>query len=330
MRNWPNIRWEPRWIMSNLDFSKLKTHSLHDASRLVTRDSFAKPLDQNATVSEFIDALPDILAVRELKTLASAVVDARRKNKPVLLQFGGHMIKCGLGPLIIDLLSQGFITALAGNGSVAVHDIELAYIGATSEDVAENLNDGRFGMTKETADFYCMAARSGNDIGLGRALGDRMREEKLPFAHESVLASASRYRRPFTVHVALGTDVVHQHPCIDPGALGKAAMTDFRMYCGVVADLGEGGVVINSGSAVIMPEVFLKAVSIARNLGHPVKNFTAANIDMIRQYRPVTNIIGRPVLGGGRGINIIGHHELVFPLLHMMIQHFSSIIPQGG
>jgi len=330
MRNWPSTRWEPRWIMSDLDFSKLKTHSLHDTARIVKRESFAKPLDQNASVCDFIDALPDILAVRELKTLASEVVAARRNNKPVLLQFGGHMIKCGLGPLIIDLLSQGFVTALAGNGSVAVHDIELAHIGATSEDVAENLRDGRFGMTKETADFYCMAARSGKDIGLGRALGDRIRAKDLPFAHESVLASAARYKRPFTVHVALGTDVVHQHPCIEPGVLGEAAMTDFRLYCGVVADLGEGGVVINCGSAVIMPEVFLKAVSIARNLGHPVKDFTAANIDMIRQYRPLTNIIGRPVLGGGKGINIIGHHELVFPLLHMMIQYFSSMIPQGG
>ncbi len=316
--------------MADLDFSKIRTHSLHGAHRTVHRHQYAKAMEPGATVAQYIESLPKVLAVKDLTALAIAIVEARRRNRPVLLQFGGHVIKCGLGPLIIDLLSRGWVTALAVNGSVAIHDLEFAMVGATSEDVAGNLERGDFGMAQETASFMNRAAVAGRSKGFGLALGELMEKEKLTYAHESVIAAAVRMERRITVHVAIGTDVVHQHDGVDGAALGAATLADFQAYCGVVADLDGGGVVVNVGSAVILPEVFLKAVSVSRNLGYKVQDFTAANLDMIRHYRPSTNVIGRPVQTRGRGINITGHHELVFPLLHLMILHYSTHVQSGG
>jgi hypothetical protein len=276
------------------------------------------------TLGEFLDGLPSVLAADRLRNLSRAVVDARRANKPVLLQFGGHMVKCGLSPLIIDLLKRGWVTALAVNGSVAIHDYELAMIGATSEDVEQTLKDGSFGMSRETAEFINDAAIRGQDEGLGNAVGQIITETKLPYSGESVMAQAVLARRPVTVHVAVGTDVVHQHPILDGAALGRATLADFRTYCGVVADLGQGGVVINVGSAVILPEIFLKAVSVARNLGYTVSEFVAANLDMIQHYRTTVNVLSRPLQKGGEAISLTGHHEILFPLLHAMILHHAS------
>lgn len=310
--------------MADLDFTKLTSCSLEDSDRLVSRSQQAGLSGPDMTLGEFLDGLPRVLAANRLRDLSRAVVDARKANKPVLLQFGGHMVKCGLSPLIIDLLRRGWVTALAVNGSVAIHDYELAMIGATSEDVEETLKNGSFGMSRETAEFINNAAIRGQHEGLGKALGQIITEAKLPYSSESVIAQAVLARRPVTVHVAVGTDVVHQHPMFDGAALGRATLADFRTYCGVVADLGQGGVVINAGSAVILPEVFLKAVSVARNLGHAVSEFVSANLDMIQHYRTTVNVLSRPLQKGGQAISLTGHHEILFPLLHAMILHHAS------
>jgi hypothetical protein len=310
--------------MADLDFSKLTVSSLEDSNRLVSRTQHAGLSSPDMQLGEFLEGLPRVLAGNRLRDLSQAVVRARKANKPVLLQFGGHMIKCGLSPLIIDLLRRGWVTALAVNGSVAVHDFELAMIGSTSEDVEQTLQDGSFGMCRETADFINNAGVKGQDGGLGKALGELIIEAKLPYSSESVFAQAVLARRPMTVHVAVGTDVVHQHPTLDGAALGKATLADFRTYCGVVADLGDGGVIINAGSAVILPEVFLKAVSVARNLGCGVSEFVAANLDMIQHYRTTVNVLSRPLQKGGRALSLTGHHEILFPLLHAMILHYAS------
>lgn len=304
--------------MAELDFSAITTHSLEGAPRLVRRIQTGRPLGTNASMSAFLDALPHALAADGLRDLAAAIALARRQLKPVLLQFGGHLIKCGLGPFVIDLLERGLVTALAVNGSAAIHDLELAMAGATSEDVAQRLEEGTFGMAREPAEFMNRAAEAGRERGLGQAIGELINDERFPFWQESVLGRAALLGRRVTVHVAIGTDVVHHHATLNAAALGEAALADFRHYCGVVADLGDGGVVVNAGSAVILPEVFLKAVSIARNLGHAVQDFTAANMDMLRHYRPTENILGRPLHRGGRAIHLTGHHEIMIPLLHAM------------
>ncbi len=307
--------------MAELDFSRLRTHSLFGAPRVVRASQAGRPLAAEATVGEFLDSLPSVLAVEELRALASAIVEARVRSKPVLLQFGGHLIKCGLAPYVIDLVDRGLVTALATNGSGAIHDVELAMAGVTSEDVAVRLEDGTFGMAREPAEFMNRAAIAGRSAGLGLAIGELINAQALPNREGSVFGRARARGRRVTVHVAFGTDVTHHLPTLDAAALGEATMADFRAYCGVVADLGDGGVVINVGSAVILPEVFLKAVSIARNLGYDVSHFTAANLDMIRQYRPTANILGRPLHRGGRAIHLTGHHEVMVPLLHAMTLH---------
>jgi len=307
--------------MADLDFSTLTGHSLKDAPRLVHRTQAGTPLSPGVSLAEFLGAFPHALAADDLRALAEAIVAARRGSKPVLLQFGGHLIKCGLGPFVIDLLERGLVTVLAVNGSAAIHDIELAMVGATSEDVAERLENGTFGMAREPAEFMNRAAVAGRQGGWGQAIGDLVNAEGLAYRHESVLGVAAALGRQVTVHVAIGTDVTHHYPDLDAAALGEAAVADFRAYCGVVADLGDGGVVMNVGSAVVLPEVFLKAVSIARNLGYPVQGFTAANLDMIRHYRPSVNILGRPLQRGGRAIHLTGHHEIMIPLLHAMTLH---------
>jgi hypothetical protein len=307
--------------VADLDFAAITTHSLEGAPRLVHREQSGTPLADHAALSAFLDSLPKVLAAEDLRRLAEAIVDARRRSKPVLLQFGGHVIKCGLGPYVIDFLQRGLVTAVAVNGSAAIHDVELAMVGATSEDVAERLEAGTFGMAREPAEFLNKAAIAGRVRGFGQAIGEAVNNAGLAFRNESVLGRAAAIGRRVTVHVAFGTDVVHHHAGLDAAALGEATLADFRAYCGAVADLGDGGVVINAGSAVILPEVFLKAVSIARNLGHSVQGFTAANLDMLRHYRPATNILGRPLQRGGCAIHLTGHHEIMIPLLHAMTLH---------
>ena len=299
-----------------LDPSQLRTTSLRRGRRLVDQKAFARPWQAGGKFSRFLDGLPDILASRDLHRVAEAVVQAHRRGKPVILALGAHVIKVGLSPIVIDLMRRGIVTGLALNGAGAVHDFEVAYAGKTSEDVAATLEDGAFGATRETAVALNLAAELCliRELGLGQAMGEMIAKAKLPHAGLSLLAQAAKLGIPATVHVAIGTDTIHMHPSADGAAIGQGTLYDFRLFAGMVAKL-EGGVYFNIGSAVILPEVFLKALSLARNLGHPVRRFTAVNLDFIQHYRPRLNVTGRPVASAGVGINLTGHHELLLPLL---------------
>ena len=266
---------------------------------------------------DFYQSLPQILAAKDFRVVVKAIVEARRRKKPVLWMFGAHVLKVGLNPLLIHLLRRNVVTALALNGAGAIHDFELAYMGCTSEDVAAALADGSFGMARETTQMLNRAIRNGakRNLGLGEAVGSMIAKSRLPYRDLSLLATCHELGIPATVHVAIGTDIIHQQAVADGAAIGKTSLTDFRKLAGVVAQLGGGGVVGNVGSAVILPEVFLKAVSMARNLRHPVKDFTAFDFDMIRHYRPSENVLKRPTLLGGTAVHITGHHELLIPLL---------------
>ena len=280
------------------------------------RSDFAGPWKAGGTLSDFLARLPDILAGADFKALSEAVVSAHKAGKPVVMGMGAHVIKVGLSPIVVDMMKRGILTAIALNGAGIIHDVEVAMVGRTSEDVQEGLEEGEFGMTKETADFLNQSiARAANTgTGLGVAVGAGIVDGDLPYAQDSIMAAAYRLGIPATVHVAIGTDVLHVHPRFDPGAVGEASYRDFRLLASVISDL-EGGVYFNVGSAVILPEVFLKALTLVRNMGRKVKSFTTANLDFIRHYRPMTNVVTRPTSPGGRGYSLVGHHEIMLPLL---------------
>ena len=301
-----------------INLRKIKTVSLKKRPSKVDKSNFAKTLKKPVKFKSFWQAMPDILAGKSIKNLVELIFKARNKGKPVICMFGAHVLKCGLGPLLIDLADKGFITVFASNGASSVHDFELAYSGFTSEDVAARLKDGSFGMTRETGDFLNAAAIKAfkNSQGLGFTIGSEIEKNKLPNRKLSVYASAYRLKVPITTHVAIGTDIIYQHPQCDGAAWGYASYRDFLLFADSVSRLGQGGVVLNFGSAVIMPEVFLKALTVARNLGHKVFDFTTANFDMVRQYRPITNIVSRPTKDGGQGFDFAGHHEIMLPLLY--------------
>ncbi len=310
-----------------IDLSLLKTYRAAERSSKVTTLVEGASLRKGMLFSEFLDSLPSILKADDLKAVARAVVAAGRLDKPVVIMFGGHVIKTGCAPVLAGLLKQGFITHLASNGSAAIHDTELARFGHTSEEVATQLEDGSFGMAADTALLVNDAARraASGDEGFGEAVGAMLREENAPHVHRALVAAAHRLNIPYTLHVAMGTDIVHQHPTASGSAIGEASLRDFRIFAQTVSQLGGGGVVINLGSAVIMPEVFLKALAIARNLGYPVKDFVTANFDMIQHYRPRVNVVQRPVLSGGKGYEITGHHEIMVPLLAAAIFEYAGV-----
>lgn len=280
----------------------------------MTREDFAKVLEPLPGFGRWFRSLPDIYGGRNLKRLVDLVVEARAAGREVGVSLGAHVLKVGLAPLLIDLLRRGFLTHVATNGAGAIHDWEIAAIGATSEDVAENLEDGSFGFWRETFDALngaaARAARSGE--GYGRALGKAILEEGLPYRDLSVFAEAARLGVPATIHVAFGCDIVHMDPDLDAGALGRATMTDFWCLTATVERLSQG-VWLNIGSAVIMPEVFLKAVSIARNRGRLGRDFVTGNFDMMHQYRALTNVVHRPPR---EGLSVIAQHEIVLPIFH--------------
>ncbi len=265
---------------------------------------------------EFLQALPDTLAAKDLLELADAIARARRNRRSVLLMMGAHPLKVGLGPLICSLIRDGTLGAIATNGAAIIHDFELAFAGRTSEDVAAELADGSFGMVEETGAFLNAAAKTAADegVGLGEVVGREIVRAKLKYRAGSIFAAAYDADIPATVHVTLGADIIHMHPRADGAAIGAATFTDFHRLTAVVAGLSRG-VVLNLGSAVVMPEVFLKALNLARNLGNKVERFTAADMDFMRHYRPRMNVVERPTMGGGRGMVLTGHHELMFPLL---------------
>ncbi len=307
--------------MVKIDLSKIKTYSISTRKSKVNKREFASPKGRGSSFAKFYDSLPDILAARDFKEVVSSVLRARRKAKPVIFMAGAHLIKCGLNPLIIELIKKKVITSVALNGAGIIHDFELAFIGETSEDVAKGIENGSFGMVKETALFINNAIKTGADkgYGIGYALGEAIAKEKLPYKSFSLLYNCFKHKIPLSVHVAMGTDIIHQHPSCSGEAVGKGSLKDFHRFIEEVSKLGNGGVVINVGSAVILPEVFLKALTVARNLGFKVKNFTTCNFDQIYHYRPAQNVVRRPVASGGKGYYIIGHHELMIPLLYQAI-----------
>jgi deoxyhypusine synthase len=274
------------------------------------------PHRAGASFADFVSGLPDVLGAADLRAAIKATARAHARDRTVLWGIGAHVIKVGLAPLIVDLLERGLATAISMNGAGCVHDLELAMMGRTSEDVAASLDDGSFGMARETSENLNGAIRAGADdgLGMGAAVGREILSGRYPHKGRSILAAAARLEIPVTVHVAIGTDIHHMHPSADGAALGATSHRDFETLAGIVATL-QDGVVFNVGSAVVLPEVFLKALSLARNLGHPVRRFTAVDIDFIRQYRPTVNVVGRPTRLGGRGFSLVGHHEILLPLL---------------
>jgi len=298
------------------DLGRVTTYPLAQRSNKVRIDEFARPVNASSSLGDFLDGLPDILAVKTLRELAAAIVQAREADKPVVAALGAHVIKVGLAPVLIRMLEEKTISAIAMNGAGAIHDWEIAAIGATSEDVARVLHQGKFGMAEETGKALNAAAAEAAKTGegFGAALGRRIVEAKLPHRHASLLARAHDLSIPVTVHVAIGSDIVHQHPAADGAAIGAATFTDFRKLVTIVSTLS-GGVWLNVGSAVQLPEVFLKALSIAENLGHEVSGFATANLDMIRHYRTDENVLRRPTLGKGVSFGLTGHPEINIPLL---------------
>ncbi|MDR2456014.1 MAG: hypothetical protein LBE49_05400 [Deltaproteobacteria bacterium] len=306
--------------LPELDLEKVRLTSLGDRHSKVAMDDFAKPLRPNLSLASFAQGLPNLLAAADLKQAASHIAKAVREGRTVMLCMGGHPIKLGLGPLMVDLMERGVLSSVSANGSVMVHDSEVALAGATSEDVSASLGSGSFGVTDETGNLINSAAlrAAATGAGLGRSLGELLLQRGGEGLSASVLAAGARLEIPCTIHAAIGTDVFNIHPDRDGADLGKASMDDFHLFCRLVATL-EGGVLINLGSAVIMPEVFLKALSLTRNLGYTVRRLTTINMDFIRHYRPSVNVVERPVQDGGAGFHFTGHHEIMFPLLMALV-----------
>jgi hypothetical protein len=302
-----------------LGLEGVATYPLSRRRSKVGLGAFAKPYRPGARFASFLDGLPDILAGEMLLALRDEIVRARSRRRPIVWGLGAHVIKVGLSRVLIDLMERGLASAIAMNGAGIVHDFELAVSGKTSEDVEAGLGSGAFGMARETGEELNRAVVEGDaeGLGLGAAVGRYLSERRPRPRHldVSLLAAAWRLGRPATVHVAIGTDIVHVHPACDPAAVGRATHLDFRLLAAQVARLGGGGVYLNVGSAVVLPEVFLKAVTLARNLGHRVEDFATANLDFIQSYRPSLNVVERPVQGTGRGYRLTGHHELLVPLL---------------
>jgi hypothetical protein len=301
-----------------LSLKKVSTYPLASRPSKVSLDDFADPISEDSSLKDFLQSLPNILAVQSLRDIAARMRRARALQKPIIWGIGGHVIKTGLAPLLIDLMKRGFVTAIAGNGSVLVHDAEIAMVGSTSEDVDATLGEGAFGGADETGKLLNRAAQEGaNDgIGLGEATGRALLQLTPKHAEYSLLCTAYNARVPFTAHLTIGGDIGHFHPQADGAALGATTHTDFRLLAELVRRMDGGGVYLNIGSAVTLPEVFLKAVTLVRNLGNQLTDITTANFDFIQSYRPLTNVVRRPTAdGAGRGFSITGHHELTLPLL---------------
>jgi len=304
-----------RYEVAPLDFGNLVTVPLASRPGKVSTQSFARPVC--AGDAALLDRMPDVLGASDLRALVTAITEANRSRRRVLFGIGAHVLKVGLSPLLIQLVEGRFIDGIAFNGAGIIHDFEIAACGSTSEDVDASLPGGRFGVARETGESLNRAAReaAAEGIGLGEAVGRLIAGIDGPTTAHSLLAACWRHKVPATVHVAIGTDVSHIHPSADGSAIGAASFTDFRLFAALVSGLDKGGVYVNLGSAVLLPEVFLKAVAAVRNLGMPLGGFTTANLDFVQHYRPLTNVVRRPVAGDGRGLSLTGHHEILVPLL---------------
>ncbi len=310
-----------------VSFRRVRRYSLKGRKSKVDLSRTARPLPRGSTFREFIDSLPDLLAARDFREVVRAVARARSDDRPVVLGMGAHPVKVGLSPVIIELMQKGIITALATHGATVVHDFELSYAGRTSEDVAAGLGDGTFGMARETAVLINRAIKRGAERGrgIGASIGEFILNGR-GFANREMSISSEAFRLsiPFTVHVAIGTDIIHMHPEADGEAIGKGSLLDFKTLVSVVSDL-EGGVFINLGSAVIIPEVFLKALAVARNMGQRVEDITTVTMDFARHYRPMENVVRRPTAAGGRGFHLTGHHEILFPLFAAALKEVLTV-----
>jgi hypothetical protein len=302
--------------MRELDLSRLRRTSLHSRKSKVSFRGFATPVRKGMSFGAFLSGLPDYLAAKDFRAVVDAVVRAKRRDAPVLLGIGAHFIKVGLSPLLLQGLSKQWFDGVAMNGAGVIHDVELALAGKTSEDVESRLADGSFGMARETARFIhsALVSGAGEGLGFGAAVGKALATSRAPHRARSLLAGAWERGVPVTVHVCIGADITHMHPEADGALMGEASLRDFRSFCGLVARL-QGGVYLNVGSAVVLPEVFLKAVSIVRNLGKPLSRITTVNMDFQKLYRPDVNVVLRPTRNGGKGFHLIGPHEILFPLL---------------
>ncbi len=305
-----------------LDFSEVKTYSIRERQSKFDPSQMARVPDVAGPLSAFFDCLPQVLKSRDFLELAAQIVYAASNGKNVIWMMGAHLIKCGLSPLIIKLIEQKIIHCVAMNGAGAIHDFELSCFGHTSEDVAQGLKDGSFGMAKETGEWMNELINDGvrRGFGIGYSLGRGILDRRARFWEYSILGAAVAERIPLTVHVAVGTDIIHQHPSADGAMLGRGSFKDFQLFAGQLAGIDQGGVVVNFGSAVLLPEVFLKGLTVARNLGNPISNFVTANFDMIQHYRPRVNVLERPTQDGGKSYAFTGHHELMLPLLYAAIQ----------
>src|SRR5438034_8826534 len=304
-------------MIEPIDLHGLKTYELIARPSKVFYEDLGRPLEAGASVGDWLDSLPRQLAGNDLRNIRDHLCRAHQESRTVVAALGGHVIKTGCAPYLIDWVNRGLIGAVVMNGAAAIHDLELALAGKTSEDVATQLPAGQFGMARETADVFAVAARIGaeNDIGLGWALGRYLDELGCPYGDCSLVLAAQRAGIPCTIHVALGTDIVHMHPHVSGAALGEASLIDFRRLCSVVATLSHG-VWLNLGSAVILPEVFLKAVSVVRNFGHDLDGLVAVNLDKESKYRTLMNVLLRPA---SEGLELVGHHEILLPLLHAVV-----------
>jgi hypothetical protein len=305
-----------RFSYEEFDLSDVKTYPLDARRNKARAEDFAGPLGSVGSVGAFVDALPNILAAADFKAVIGALIEARRTQGGILWGLGAHVIKTGLGPVLIELMDRGFVSALATNGAAVIHDVEIALIGATSEDVDASLGPGRFGMAEETGRVLNEAITTGvaDGLGIGQSVCRFLMASRRPHASSSIFATAARLDIPITVHVAMGTDIIHMHPAASGAALGEGSLRDFRYLVANVARL-ENGVYLNCGSAVVLPEVFLKAIALARNRGVTFSNLTTVNLDFMRMYRPLTNVVARPTATSGKGYSFVGHHEIMIPLL---------------
>jgi hypothetical protein len=306
-----------KYLVRPYNLDGIRTYPLKDRASKISVDAFCRPHNKGGTVSEFLQRLPGILGAQNLRDLANGIVNARVVGRPIIWGMGGNVIKTGLSAILIDLMERKLVSALAMNGSCLIHDFEIALIGSTSEDVNEQLKTGAFGMAEETGIEINRAIREGisDGLGIGESIGRHLNNLRPDYGAYSLLLQAYLRNIPVTVHVTIGADIIHNHPSISPEAIGEGTHRDFRLLASLIEGMNEGGVYLNCGSAVIMPEVFLKCVALVRNSGRTLQNFTTANLDFIQHYRPSENVLKRPVQNGGRGIPITGHHEIVIPLL---------------
>ncbi len=305
-----------KFTYDDFDLSTIRTYPLASRASKARVEDFATPAPPGGGIRALVDSMPDILAAADFKAVVAAIAAARKADRGIVWGLGAHVIKTGLAPVLIDLMARGFVSAIAVNGAAVIHDFEIALSGSTSEDVDESLGPGRFGMAEETGRLLNQIITDGvgQGLGLGQAVARHLAAADPPHADASVLAAAGRLEIPVTVHVAVGTDIIHMHPSASGAALGEGSLRDFRYFASNVARL-ERGVYLNCGSAVVLPEVFLKAVALARNAGRSLDGLTTVNLDFVRLYRPQTNVVSRPTAGTGRGYALVGHHEIMIPLL---------------